>query len=134
MPHTRFPFRAAIPVILALGTGISMADEEPAAAAAPVFRSPGDLTAEERAAMMARVSEYNGCVYKEAMARVEKTPDIRQAADAAMGACKGVTDELRALIAGYGFEPGFAELFSHHAESRAVRNLLPELALRKGNP
>jgi len=105
--------------------------EETGTASETAYRSPGDMTMEERTAMMSGVSDYNGCVYKEAMARVDKLPDIRQAADEAMAACKNRIDSLRALIDGYGFEPGFGEQFTHHAQSRAARTLLPELAIRK---
>lgn len=94
-------------------------------------RSPGDMSMEERAAMMRGVSDYNDCLYKEAMARVDKLPDIRQTADEAMAACKNRIDSLRAMIDGYGFEPGFGEQFTRHAQSRAARTLLPELAIRK---
>ncbi len=106
-------------------------DSQPAAEASTTYRSPGDMSMEERTAMMSGVSEYNSCVYEEAMARVDKFPDIRQAADEAMAACKDRIDKLRALIEGYGFEPGFGEQFTHHAQSRAARTLLPELAIRK---
>lgn len=119
-------------VVLAAALASSaMAEEKTPPKEAATYRSPGDMSMEERTAMMSGVSEYNGCVYKEAMARVDKLPDIRQAADEAMAACKGRIDELRTLIEGYGFEPGFGEQFTHHAQSRAARTLLPELAIRK---
>jgi len=116
-------------VIGASLTGTVGADEPPATAG----RSPGDMTVEERRVMMQGVADYNACVYKEAMARVESLPDIRQAADQAMSACEETIDGLKEKIEGYGFEPGFAEQFTHHAQSRAVRTLLPELALRKSS-
>jgi hypothetical protein len=96
------------------------------------YRSPADMTVEERAAMMQGVNDYNGCVYKQGVAEVDKFPDVRQAADAAMMTCEKELDKLRELITGNHFEPGFAEQFVNHAKSRAARMLLPELAIRKG--
>ena len=117
---------------LVLGTwfsGATAAEPTPTAQG----RSPGDMTVEERRVMMQGVADYNACVYKEAMAKVDSLPDIRQAADQAMSACEETIDSLKEKIEGYGFEPGFAEQFTHHAQSRAVRTLLPELALRKSS-
>ena len=100
--------------------------------AAPTeYRSPADMTVEERTAIMSLVGKYNTCVLNEGMARVDKLPDIRQAADAAMGACENTINELRAQIETYRFEPAFGEHFAHHAQARAARTLLPELALKK---
>ncbi|MGE0336294.1 MAG: hypothetical protein AB7Q76_13485 [Gammaproteobacteria bacterium] len=100
--------------------------------AAGDYRSPGDMTLEERSAMMQLVGEYNACVYRAGMEKVDAFPDIRQAADAAMEACENLSLKLRQTIDGYNFEPGFGEQFVHHARSRAAKSLLPELALRKG--
>lgn len=96
------------------------------------YRSPGDMTVDERMSMMQLVSDYNTCVYREGIAQVDKFADIRQSADAALAACQPTTDTLRATIDGFGFEPGFGEQFVHHAQSRAARTLIPELAIRKG--
>ena len=126
-----FLIAATLAQSLVLAAGVQAQDGQPAAGVTTAYRSPGDMSMEERTAMMSGVSAYNTCVYKEAMARVDKLPDIRQAADEAMTACKDSIDKLRALIEGYGFEPGFGEQFTHHAQSRAARTLLPELAIRK---
>lgn len=96
------------------------------------LRDPSEMSVEERTVIMQRMNDYNGCVYKEAMARVEKLPDIRQAADEGMGACQGALDKLRETIEGYRFTPAFAEQFVHHAQNRVVKMLLPELSMRKG--
>lgn len=96
------------------------------------YRSPGDMTVEERMSMMQLVSDYNNCVYREGIAQVDKYADLRQSADAALAACEHSTLKLRATIDGFGFEPGFGEHFVHHAQSRAARTLIPELAIRKG--
>ena len=104
-----------------------VADEPPQSA----FRSPADMTVEERTTLMSLVGKYNTCVYNEGMARVDQFPDIRQAADAAMGACENTINQLRAQIETYRFEPAFGEHFAHHAQSRAARTLLPELVLKK---
>ena len=116
-------------VVGACLSGPALAEPAPAAAG----RSPGDMTVDERRVMMQGVADYNACVYKEAMAKVDALPDIRQAADQAMSACEDTIDSLKERIEGYGFEAGFAEQFTHHAQSRAVRTLLPELALRKSS-
>jgi len=119
--------------MLAIGAGLVArsavaADDAPAEA----YRSPGEMTLEERTAMMQLVSDYNNCLYKEGLARVEQFPDIRQAADAAMAACESTSNKLRETIDGFRFEPGFGEQFVHHTQSRAIRSLIPELAIRKG--
>jgi|LNFM01.1.fsa_nt_gb hypothetical protein len=103
-----------------------------AAAAPPEYREPSEMTVEERSTIMQRMNDYNGCVYKEAMARVDKLPDIRQAADEGMSACQGTLDTVEQAIAGFNFSPEFAEQFLHHTQSRAVKMLMPELSLRKG--
>lgn len=100
-------------------------------AAEKTYRDPGDMTEQERGQLMAMSNQYNKCVYKESMARVEALPDIRQAADQGMGACKPVIDGLKSLVAKAGFDPGFGEHFARSAQNRAVKMLIPELALRK---
>jgi len=102
------------------------------AAESAAHRDPSAMTVEERTTIMTRVNDYNGCVYKESMARVEALPDIRQAADEGMTACQGALDAISETIAGFNFEPGFADQFVRHTQSRAVRMLIPELSLRKG--
>lgn len=111
-------------IVVLLGVSAGAAAEEK-------YRSPGDMTVEERAAMMQGVSDYNNCVYREGLAKVDEFPDIRQAADAAMEACSGSIDALRAKIESFRFEPAFGDHFVQHARSRAAKNLIPELALRK---
>ncbi|MBM4227450.1 MAG: hypothetical protein FJ164_06855 [Gammaproteobacteria bacterium] len=128
---SKIPHRNGALCAMALAQGLLLAPVAGAEESEATYRSPGDMTMEERTAMMSGVSEYNSCVYKESMARVDKLPDIRQAADEGMAACKSKIDALRTLIDGYGFEPGFSEQFTHHAQSRAVRTLMPELAIRK---
>jgi len=95
------------------------------------YRDPGDMTEGERAGVMAKTNQYNTCVYKESMALVDTLPDIRQAADDAMKKCQPVIDELKSLVTKAGFDPGFGTQFAHSAQSRAVRMLIPERALRK---
>ncbi|HMM77708.1 MAG TPA: hypothetical protein PJ986_18545 [Gammaproteobacteria bacterium] len=106
--------------------GLAAADD------AAAYREPSDMKVEERMAIMQRMNDYHGCVYREAMARVDKLPDIRQAADEGMAACQGPLDALQETIEAYRFSPQFGEQFVHHAQSRAVKMLLPELSLRKG--
>jgi len=103
-----------------------------AAADTPAARDPSSMTVEERTAIMTRVNDYNGCVYRESMARVEALPDIRQAADEGMTACQDALDAVSETIASFNFEAGFADQFVRHTQSRAVRMLIPELSLRKG--
>ncbi len=114
-----------------LGICLTMSTLVFAAEGVHAYRSPGDMRVEERMAMMQLVGEYNSCIYREGMANVDKFADIRQSADAAMAACENTSNKLRAAIDGFGFEPGFGEHFVHHAQSRAARTLIPELAIRK---
>ena len=116
-----------LPLLLAiLGVPLSVSGTDGAGS-----RDASDMTVEERTAIMTRVNEYNGCVYKESMARVEALPDIRQAADEGMTACQGTLDAVSETIVQFNFEPGFADQFVRHTQSRAVRMLIPELSLRK---
>lgn len=100
-------------------------------AAETTYRDPGDMTEQERAQLMVLTNQYNKCVYTESMARVEALPDIRQAADEGMTACRPVIDELKATVSKAGFEPGLGDQFAHSAQNRVVKMLIPELALRK---
>lgn len=102
--------------------------------AAPNYRDPGDMKEEERISLMGKTNDYNKCVYTESMAKVDSVPDIRQAADEAMQKCRPLIDELKALVAKAGFDPGFGEQFAHSAQNRVVKMLLPELALKKSGP
>ena len=122
-------------LLVALGCCVTLVTPTLAAGEAPPpqFRSPGDMTVEERMSMMRLVGDYNACVYREGVAQVDKFADIRQSADAAMAACENTSNKLRATIDGFGFEPSFGEHFVHHAQSRAARSLLPELAIRKSS-
>jgi len=96
-------------------------------------RDPSEMTVEERKAIMQRMGEYHGCVYKEAMARVDQLPDIRQAADEGMTACQVTLDKVGEAIADFNFSPAFAEQFLHMAQTRAAKMVIPELALRKSS-
>jgi len=121
-------YRVALLGIASLGLSQGVWAEDEATG----LRDPSEMSVEERTVIMQRMNDYNGCVYKEAMARVEKLPDIRQAADEGMGACQGALDKLGETIEGYRFTPAFAEQFVHHAQNRVVKMLLPELSMRKG--
>lgn len=122
------PCGMALGAMLVLGTALQVRAEE------SQFRDPGSMREEERAQVMSYMNDYNGCVYKEAMARVEKLPDIRQAADQGMEACKSKLQEMKDTLGKAGFEPGFGEQFAHSTQMRAVRMLMPELALKKSGP
>jgi hypothetical protein len=115
-----------------LGWALALCVLSTSAIAAEIqYRDPGDMTEGERAGVMAKTNQYNTCVYKESMALVDTLPDIRQAADGAMKKCQPVIDDLKSLVANAGFDPGFGTQFAHSAQNRAVRMLIPELALRK---
>lgn len=94
-------------------------------------RSPGDMSVEERMAMMQTASLYDNCIYSQAIAKVGEFPDIRQAADFAMGECQGKLTDLEAAITGMGFGADYASGFANRIRSRAARKILPELAIRK---
>jgi hypothetical protein len=100
-----------------------------AEAAAP--RSPGDMSVEERMGMMKTASKYDNCIYSQAIARADDFADIRQAADFAMGACQDKLTDLEESIQAMGFGSDFAIAFSKRVRRRAVRKILPELAIRK---
>ena len=123
---TRIPRLTVLALILAAPFSILAADAAKA-------RDPSEMTVEERTAIMRRVNDYNGCVYKESMARVDALPDIRQAADEGMAACRPTLDTLHETIVNFDFESSFADQFLHHTQSRAVRMLIPELSMRKGS-
>jgi hypothetical protein len=95
------------------------------------FRSPGDMTVEERTAMMSTASKYDNCVYSQAIARIDDFSDIRQTADFAMTECQGKLTDLETTITGMGFGPDFATAFRNRVRNRAAHKLIPELAIRK---
>jgi len=99
--------------------------------AAEAARSPGDMSVDERMSMMKTASLYDNCVYSQAIAKVGEFPDIRQAADFAMGECQEKLGDLENAITGMGFGADFANAFSKRVRNRAVRKLIPELAVRK---
>ena len=100
---------------------------------APGERSPGDMTVEERAQMMQSTNEYNNCVYKQATDKIDSDPDIRRIADNALAACQPQLEALQNQIKGWKFPQYFAIGFARTVRDRAARNILPELATRKGN-
>lgn len=99
---------------------------------APGERSPGDMTVEERAQMMQSTNEYNNCVYKQATDKIDSDPDIRRIADSALGACQPQLEALQNQIKAWKFPEYFASGFARTVRDRAARNILPELATRKG--
>ena len=99
----------------------------------PGERSPGDMSVAERTHMMQSTNDYNNCVYKAAIDKINADPDIRRIADAAMVVCQPQIDALRKLIVGWRFPEYFAEGFARSVRERAAHNLLPELATRKSN-
>jgi len=116
--------------VLVLLPDLALADAQ---GEAPGERSPGDMSVEERAQMMQTIGEYNNCVYKQATDKIDSDPDIRRIADAALGHCQGQLDALQNQIKGWKFPDYFASGFARSVRDRAARNVLPELATRKGN-
>jgi len=94
-------------------------------------RSPADMSVEERMNMLKVASKYDNCVYSQAISKIGKFPDIRQAADFAMGECQNKLDDLKVTITGMGFGADYANAFSKRIRSRAARKILPELAIRQ---
>ncbi len=113
---------------LLMSSALSAADD-----AADGTRSPGDMSPEQRVAMMRTANEYNSCVYGEALEHIDADEDIRRIADMAMGACQGHLDGLGETIIAWGYPDYFATRFTHNVRDRAARKLLPELAIRKSN-
>lgn len=99
--------------------------------AANTARSPGDMSVEERTTMMQTASQYDNCVYSQAIAKVGEFADIRQAADFAMSECRSKLADLEATITGMGFGADYATAFANRIRNRAARKILPELAIRK---
>ena len=121
---------SALFLLACLSAPSPAADE---AAPVPGERSPGDMTVEERAAMMKSTNDYNNCVYQKAIAKVDSEADIRRIADGALGDCEPTLETLRGQIRGWKFPEYFATGFARTVRDRAARNILPELATRKGN-
>ncbi len=94
-------------------------------------RSPGDMSVEERMNMMTTASKYDNCVYSQAISKVSEFPDIRQAADFALGECQSKLAELETSITSMGFGADYANAFANRIRNRAARKILPELAVRK---
>jgi hypothetical protein len=94
-------------------------------------RSPADMSVEERMAMMESASKYDNCIYSQAISKVSDFPDIRQAADFAMGECQSKLTDLEVAITSMGFGADYANAFSKRIRNRAARKILPELAVRK---
>jgi hypothetical protein len=123
---------SSIVLLVALGLlpVLGFADDEEQA---PGERSPGDMTVEERAQMMQSTNVYNNCVYKQATDKIDSDPDIRRIADNALAACQPQLEALQNQIKGWKFPQYFASGFARTVRDRAARNVLPELATRKGN-
>ena len=94
-------------------------------------RSPADMSVEERMNMMKTASKYDNCVYSQAISKVSEFPDIRQAADFALGECQNKLVDLESTIKSMGFGADYANAFSNRIRSRAARKILPELAIRQ---
>ncbi|MCC6710607.1 MAG: hypothetical protein IT492_23850 [Gammaproteobacteria bacterium] len=118
-------------VMLSLGL-LSVPSFADSSGEAPGERSPGDMTVEERAQMMQTTGEYNNCVYKQATDKIDSDPDIRRIADNALGACQPQLEALQNQIKSWKFPEYFASGFARTVRDRAARNILPELATRKG--
>ncbi len=123
--------RPLLLLLLSLWTGAS-AELRRQPGEAPGERSPGDMTVEERAQMMQTTGEYNNCVYKQATDKIDSDPDIRRIADNALGACQPQLEALQNQIKSWKFPEYFASGFARTVRDRAARNILPELATRKG--
>ena len=72
-------------------------------------------------------------MYKQATDKIDSDPDIRRIADHALGACQPQLEALQNRIKGWKFPEYFASGFARSVRDRAARNILPELATRKGN-
>lgn len=118
-------------ILLGCSAHYCLAADEESGVEANGFRSPAEMTVEERAEIMKNVAGYDTCVYQDSMAHINDFNDIRQIADAAMGRCQPKLDELGKTINDYKFDPGFAEQFLNSTRNRTVHKLIPELALRK---
>lgn len=71
-------------------------------------------------------------MYKQATDKIDSDPDIRRIADNALGACQPQLEALQNQIKSWKFPEYFASGFARTVRDRAARNILPELATRKG--
>ncbi len=94
-------------------------------------RSPADMSVEERMNMMKSALKYDNCVYSQAISKVGEFPDIRQAADFALGECQSKLADLESTITSMGFGADYANAFANRIRNRAARKILPELAVRQ---
>ncbi len=97
------------------------------------YRSPGDMTANERGTMMKSANDYNNCVYMKALEIQKSEADIRRVADLAMGGCQSHLDVLSVNMSAWGFDQNFATGFTNNVKNRAARKIIPELAIRSSN-
>ena len=94
-------------------------------------RSPGDMSVDERLALMAFASTYDNCIYSKAMSHADEFPDIRHALDFALTACQNELAHLRNFLVEAGFTVDYSTAFSTITRNRAARKIFPELAIRR---
>ncbi|MFT4563633.1 MAG: hypothetical protein ACI9BW_003389 [Gammaproteobacteria bacterium] len=125
-PATRVVLARSIVIALLLLQAVLVAH---ANTAAP-NRSPVDMSADERRALMELVSLYESCIYSEAMSRADDFADVRHAADFALRSCQEKLGDLRTFLVEAGFAAGYSTGFSTLMRNRTARKILPELAIR----
>jgi len=98
-----------------------------AGAADEAHRSPGDLSREERIAMVRHVTDYGQCLREQSAARGAEHEDFRRLVDAASAACARHLDTLERELVELRLDPAFASRFAERMAARTIRRLLPEL-------
>ena len=91
------------------------------------YRSPSDMNADERVALMSMVRDYSSCIRENAMQLNPDYPGVRELADAAMGQCSGKLVELEKKMTTMNLDPGFVKGYVAHSRNHVVRQMLPEI-------
>jgi len=97
------------------------------------YRSPADMNADERVALMAIVRGYNTCLQENAMRLNPDYPGVRELTDAAMSQCSGKLVELEKKMVTMNLDPGFVKGYVVHSRNHVIRQILPEIMRLKAS-
>lgn len=87
----------------------------------------GEITPEIRMEMLAGAQRYGACLRDEAQKVMAQHEDVRQVADVAMGACRGLLQDMERTLAAKNVDPDFVANFVRHTRDSSARRLLPGL-------
>ncbi len=115
-----------------LFTALLLTLAAPAAQAAS-YRSPTDMSADERMQLMTLVRDYGSCIRENAMRLNPDYPGVRELADAAMGNCAVKLVELEKKMTAMNLDPGFVKGYVRHGRNQVMRQTLPEIMRLKAS-